>query len=337
LCYKQVKTFRCPGCSSRLELIIKTLDGNNNRDAKVKTKTLQCIQCTKVFPIQNDIPRFVEQNNYAKSFGYQWNKYKQTQLDSISGLSITENRFFGVTGWDKTLLDNKILEAGCGAGRFTEIVLKTQAEVYSFDYSNAVDANFKNNGSNNNLHIFQADIFSIPIKLNFFDKIFCLGVLQHTPDPEKAFHSLIPYLKPGGEICVDVYDLSFRSFFNLKYWFRPMTKRIKKEKLYKLVKILVPLLFPIKMFITEKIPFGKYFAFFIPIAYHKGFIKEMNAMSYEQLLEWSILDTFDKYAPMYDKPKTIREVKKWFNDAKLVSPQVHYGPNGIVGKAKKHI
>ena len=187
MCYKQVKTFRCPGCSSRLELIIKTLDGNNNRDAKVKTKTLQCIQCTKVFPIQNDIPRFVEQNNYAKSFGYQWNKYKQTQLDSISGLSITENRFFGVTGWDKTLLDNKILEAGCGTGRFTEIVLKTQAEVYSFDYSNAVDANFKNNGSNNNLHIFQADIFSIPLKLTMFDKIFCLGVLQHTPDPEKPF------------------------------------------------------------------------------------------------------------------------------------------------------
>ena len=39
----------------------------------------------------------------------------------------------------------KIIEAGSGAGRFTEVLLKYGAIVYSFDLSNAVCANFANN------------------------------------------------------------------------------------------------------------------------------------------------------------------------------------------------
>ena len=38
----------------------------------------------------------------------------------------------------------KIIEAGSGAGRFTEVLLKHGAIVYSFDLSNAV-SNFANN------------------------------------------------------------------------------------------------------------------------------------------------------------------------------------------------
>ena len=63
--------------------------------------------------------------------------------------------------------------------------------VFSFDYSNAVDANYKNNGDFQNLYLFQANIFALPLKNDFFDKIFCLGVLQHTPNPQKAFFSFV--------------------------------------------------------------------------------------------------------------------------------------------------
>lgn len=133
-------------------------------------------------------------------------------------------------------------------------------------------ANLNNNELNAKLHLFQGDIYNIPLQKASFDKIFCFGVLQHCPNPKKAFLSLIPYLKSGGEIVIDVYDLSFRTFVNPKYWIRPFTKRMNHERLYELVHIIVPILFPIKMWITEKIPFGKYFSFFIPVAYHKGFL-----------------------------------------------------------------
>ncbi len=323
-----MKNFICYNCNRKLIPEKKTRENT--------FEVLCCKKCKIEFPIIDGIPRFVNQNNYANSFGYQWNKYKKTQLDSVSKLKISENRFYRVTCWDKKKLKlQKVLEAGCGAGRFTEVIIKTGAEVYSFDYSDAVEANFQNNFKNQNLVVFQANIFSIPLESESFDKIFCLGVLQHTPNPKKAFKSLVPYLKPGGEICIDVYDFSFRTLLNLKYWFRPITKRIKKEKLYSFIFKVVPFLFPIKMFITENIPLGKYFAFFIPIAYHKGFIKEMDNMTYKDLLEWSILDTFDKYAPMYDKPKTIWEVRKWFNEKEFSDINVSYGPNGIIAKARK--
>lgn len=318
-------------CDSKIA--IKSVVEESN--GEIREGTLYCIACKSEFSVQNSIPRFVPPENYAHSFGFQWNKHARTQIDKFSGISMSRDRFFYVTKWNKNLNGQKILEAGCGAGRFTQIALELDADVFSFDYSNAVDANFANNGLKDNFHPFQADIYHIPLQRGSFDKIFCFGVLQHCPDPKKAFMSLIPFLRTGGEIAIDIYDLTFRAFVNPKYWFRPFTKRMSQENLYKLVQNVVPRLFPIKMWITEEVPFGKYFAFFIPIAYHKGFLPHADKLSYEQLLEWSILDTFDKFAPKYDKPQRISTIKKWFADAVLVNVHVDYGPNGIIGRGVK--
>ncbi len=46
-----------------------------------------------------------------------------------------------MTGWPKDMKGETILEAGSGAGRFTEIMVKTGANILSFDFSSAVDAN----------------------------------------------------------------------------------------------------------------------------------------------------------------------------------------------------
>ena len=94
---------------------------------------------------------------------------------------------------------------------------------------------------------------------------------------------------------------------------------MSQEQLYKLVQNVVPRLFPIKMWITEKVPFGKYFAFFIPVAYHKGFLPHANKLTYEQLLEWSILDTFDKFdSQRLRRVSTVINERKWFAEAGLV-------------------
>ena len=61
----------------------------------------------------------------------------------------------------------KIIEA-VGAGRFTEVLLKYGAIVYSFDLSNAVSATMQQY-SYKNLTIFQGDIEDIPFKDSFFD------------------------------------------------------------------------------------------------------------------------------------------------------------------------
>ncbi len=197
------------------------------------------------FQIRNDIPRFVDSDNYSNSFGYQWNLHNKTQLDSYTKLPISYNRLFSVTNWNSILVNEIILEAGSGAGRFTEVLLNTGAEVFSFDYSNAIEANKFNNGSKPNLNLFQGDIYAIPFSNSFFDKIICFGVLQHTPDPEKAFKNLCNYLKPEAEIAIDIYRADIISFFQWKYLLRPITKRMDKIRLYKIVSVVVPILLPI--------------------------------------------------------------------------------------------
>ena len=80
-----------------------------------------------------------------------------------------------------------MLEADSGAGRFTEILAET-GEFVTFDFSNAIDANKLNNSEFSEYYFFQADILEIPFKDNYFDYVFCLGVIQHTQHPD--FNSL---------------------------------------------------------------------------------------------------------------------------------------------------
>ena len=103
------------------------------------TKANHCL-----YPIVKGIPRFVKNKNYAEAFGFQWNKFYATQLDSKSGTTNSEDRLSRVLGFPlKQLSKMRVLEAGSGAGRFTEILLKYGALLDSFDFSNACEANKK--------------------------------------------------------------------------------------------------------------------------------------------------------------------------------------------------
>jgi SAM-dependent methyltransferase len=289
---------------------------------------LVCGQCTASFPIKNGIPRFVADERYAGSFGFQWNKFRKTQLDSHTGLALSSDRLYLVTQWPRTMKDCVVLEAGSGAGRFTEVLLKTGAKVFSFDLSNAVDANAANNAHKGNLNLFQASIYDIPVREAIFDKVLCLGVLQHTPDPERSFDSLLRYVKPGGEIAVDVYARNLRSLLHWKYALRPITTRMRKDRLFRLVEAAVNVLLPTAI-IMRKFG-GRWGARLIPILQysHWGLPLELNR-------EWATLDTFDMYSPAHDHPRTLTEVRRWFESAGLEDIVVTYGPNGVIARGRR--
>ena len=52
---------------------------------------------------------------------------------------------------------------------------------------------------------FQANLYELPFKENSFDYVYSLGVLQHTPNVELSFKTIILYLKNGGKLCVDFF------------------------------------------------------------------------------------------------------------------------------------
>ncbi len=60
-----------------------------------------------------------------------------------------------------------------------------------------------------NVLIVQASVYEMPFPDKLFDKAFCFGVLQHTPDPKGAFLSIPPHVKEGGKVVADVYLKSY--------------------------------------------------------------------------------------------------------------------------------
>jgi ubiquinone/menaquinone biosynthesis C-methylase UbiE len=243
-------------------------------------------------------------------------KFQKTQIDRETGsIQLSKERFFAESGWDKEDLTGKnILEVGSGAGRFSKVVLDhTRGNLYSVDYSDAVTANFKNNGHyGDRFHLFQASVYEMPFPDNSFDKVFCFGVLQHTPDFKKSVKALIDKTKPGGELVVDFYPInSFLTKVHAKYMWRPLTKRMSHEKLLRLIERNVGWLMKTYNFFY-RIGLGRIVNRFLPIVDVKGTIPA--DLSKEELREWVILDTFDMFSPQHDHPQRISTVKKWFEE-----------------------
>ncbi len=304
----------CPECGGALQIQDEMPNG-----AEIEQGRLKCAACQKSYPIINGIPRFVPEENYASSFGYQWNMFRKTQLDSNSGIPISRDRFLSYSGWSPESLKGKtVLDVGCGAGRFTEVALSFGAHVVAVDYSSAVDACWENMARHPNLNVVQGDIYQLPFVPGSFDFVFCFGVLQHTPFPERSFKALLPQVKAGGRLSVDVYPKLLRNLFWSKYWFRPITRRLSPEKLFRIVPRLVRILLPISKAVGRLPLVGKPLKYAIPVVNYEG----EYPLSEAQLEEWSILDTFDMLSPQHDHPQSFRTLERWFSEADLKDSEV---------------
>jgi 2-polyprenyl-3-methyl-5-hydroxy-6-metoxy-1,4-benzoquinol methylase len=318
--------FRHPKNGAKLEVIAE-----EKRDGKIVTGYLE--GGGDRFPIVNGVARFCPPENYTQNFGYQWEHFSQTQLDSRSRWNRwSETRLFKETKWPREMKSERILEAGSGMGRFTEILARTGAEIHSFDFSSAIDANFNNNSSSPNVTFAQADLYSPPYERRTFDKVLCLGVIQHCPKPEAAFRSLVEFLKPGGQIVIDVYRLSFKSIFMGKYYLRPFTKRLSPSAQHAFVKRHMAWSYPFTGLIHRRLGLrpGYYASMLLGLADFRG----VQDIASDFARELSELDTLDMLGPRYDRPQLVRTVRRWFERAGLEQIEVHPGYNGIEGRGR---
>lgn len=315
-----LKHLVCPTCRAGLSL--------SGSEKRVREGALVCSRCGNSFAVVNYIPRFVSSDNYAAGFGLEWNRHAHLQHDSSSGLGLSADRFFTQTGWPRRMDGEVLIEPGSGGGRFTEQAASTGATVLSLDYSSAVDANYLLNGHNDNVLIVQGDIYQMPFPDEYADRIFCFGVLQHTPDPRRAFLSLCRHLKPGGELAADVYVKSLGRFWlQTKYLVRPFTRRMEPERLYRWVHRYVDLMWPVASLIRRVPKLGPSINWRLLIADYSN-----EGVTGPALKEWAYLDTFDMLAPRYDQPQTMKTVQAWLEEAPL-DGEVFSGMNGIAVRA----
>ena len=285
------------------------------------------------FVLKKNIPRFIDEKNYALSFGNQWSYFPKTQLDSYTNVNISETRLKRCLGdflWNQ-LKDQKVLEVGCGAGRFTEILLKYEAKVASVDLSTAVEVNADNFPITENHLVMQADIMNLPFIHNQFDIVICLGVLQHTPDPESTVKKLSEQIKKNGHLIIDQYVFN-KSYVSLRLLYRQIFKRLPAHTSFNVIKKMSMFFLPLH----KKVKNNKILSILLnrvsPFVTYYSALPELN----DQLQkEWAMLDTFDTLTDWNKNFGTMRSLRNILTKAGLSVEVCHLNGNGIEARALK--
>jgi SAM-dependent methyltransferase len=289
---------------------------------------LRCIRGHS-FANRDGIPRFTE-SGYSAAFGAQWLRYRRTQLDSCSGTTISEERARRCLGerlWEE-LEDRQVLECGCGAGRFTEVLLGRAAYVTSVDLSAAVEANQENFPQSGRHRIAQADIRTLPFPPRSYDLVFCLGVVQHTPDPEETIVALSEQVRAGGWLIFDHYSHRVRWMLSSAPLFRAYMKRLPPERGLRTSERLVNALLPLH---RRGGRFGTLVRRVSPVqAYYDKLHLGEDAQR-----EWALLDTHDALTDRYKHFRTAPEIEAVLRCVGFEEIWLNEGGNGIEARARR--
>ena len=268
----------------------------------------------RVYPIVRGVPRFVDRQQYAASFGWEWGRWPRVQFESENAgrpmAGHTTRMWERVTGLGTSITEadvagRTIVDFGCGPGRFLDVVRRKGGVAVGIDLSDAVDAARNNFADDPDVLIVQGDLLRPPFREAAFDGGFSIGVLHHTPEPDRGVAALARSVKPGGWVSCCVYPK--HDFYDY-----PSVQRFRRLHLALggTFEYLPALLY-------------SYFAAYV-LAPLFRFLKNAGMRRPVQYVEqnwlvalwikdaqWRVLDTFDAITPAIATTHTEEEVADW--------------------------
>ncbi|MEQ9410771.1 MAG: methyltransferase domain-containing protein [Fuerstiella sp.] len=234
------------------------------------------------------IPRFVA-DEHLKSFGDQWTTYDVAHQEE------DQATFAAKTGLPpEQLAGLRVLDAGCGGGRYSRICGDAGASVIGADHSRAVDKARQLCAQLKNVHFVQADLKHLPLEPASFDFVFSIGVMHHDADTRRVFDAVARFVKPGGRYSVWLYRRNQWWQEIINTGLRAVTTRLPS--------------FVLKPFCHVGAVLGG-----LPVI-NRTLNKLVNFSAHPSY-ENRVCDTFDWWAPRYQHHHTVEELSIWFHEA----------------------
>jgi SAM-dependent methyltransferase len=301
----------CPKTGANLHLRVSEIF----EDGSVKSGTLVNEEGTIQYPIVRGVPRFVDEELYAESFGYEWQKWSRVQFDSenVGGpmAGHTEKMFDTITGFSEEFLKGKmIVEFGCGPGRFLDVVRRRGGITVGIDMSMAVESARENFKDDPGVLIVQGDILNPPFRKNSFDAGYSIGVLHHTPDPAKGLEKLFGVVKENGQVACSVYSKEGLYDYPSVTIYRKIhnaSKSLFGNKLALGYAHFSAHILYHGLLLLRRIPKVRYFAGYL----ERYVFVNVNFPD----PRWRTLDVFDAITPSYASTHTPEELISWFSAA----------------------
>ncbi len=237
-------------------------------------------------------------------YALQWNTFRVVRPEEDRA---TFRNRTGLASDD--LLGALVLDAGCGMGRYLRVAAEAGARAVGIDLSRAVEAARDVNADGPGVSVVQGDLLRLPFTPGTFDLVYSLGVLDHTPDPRRAFLGLARLLKPGGRIAIWVYPRERPSLERIMDAHRAVSSRLPLGILVTLSRLMAPVGgLKRRLMASPSRLIAK-----LGVALNVATI----GVSMHPDPEVRICDTLDWYAPRHASRHTPGEVRGWFEEAGL--------------------
>lgn len=200
-----VSALACPDCRADLTIAEARLSG-----AQIEEGLLACSGCDRRFPIESGVPNFVPAADRedvvqtTSGFARNWDEFNDVILD-CEKLNDELFRDWIAPLEPESMRGRLVLEPGCGMGRWLRVAANYGPRMLiGVDYSTIAYTAARNVRHLDNVHVVRGDILHLPLKSRI-EVAYCLGVVHHTPEPERTFAAILDALAPAGVLTVWVY------------------------------------------------------------------------------------------------------------------------------------